>query len=60
MPFFNYPVNGDFLLSIVKIPLMLVSLVFKAIFAMGPYGNILCIAIIIGLFARNLMGPTKA
>jgi hypothetical protein len=35
-----------------------VSLV-KAIFAMGPIGNVLCIAIIIGLFARNLMGPTS-
>lgn len=60
MPFFNHPVNGDFLLSIVKIPLTLVSLVFKAIFVMGPIGNILCGAIIIGLFARNLMKPTKA
>ena len=60
MPFFDHPANGDFLLSILKFPLMLVSLVFKAIFAMGPIGNILCIAIIIALFARNLMGPTKA
>ena len=31
-----------------------------AIFAMGPIGNILCIAIIVALFARNLMGPTRA
>ncbi len=60
MPFFDYPVNGDFLLAILKLPLMLISLVFQAIFAMGPIGNILCIAIIIGLFARNLMGPSRA
>jgi len=60
MPFFSHPANGDFLLAIVKLPLMLVSLVFKAIYAMGPIGIILCIMIIIALFARNLMGPTKA
>ena len=60
MPVFSHPANGDFLLSIVKLPLALISLVFKAIFAMGPIGNVLCIAIIIALFARNLMGPTKA
>lgn len=60
MPFFSYPANGDFLLAIVKFPLMLISLIFSAIFAMGPIGNILCIAIIIGLFARNIMGPARA
>lgn len=57
MPFFDYPANADWLLPLVKIPLMLISLVFKAIFAMGPIGNILCIMVIIGLFARNIMGP---
>lgn len=60
MPFFSYPANGDFLLAIVKIPLTLVSLIFKAIYAMGPIGIILCIAVFIALFARNLMGPAKA
>jgi len=57
MPFFAYPANADWLLPLVKIPLMLISLVFQAIYAMGPIGNILCIAVIIGLFARNIMGP---
>jgi hypothetical protein len=60
MPFFAYPVNADWLLPIIKLPLMLISLVFKAIFAMGPIGNVVCIAVIIGLFARNLMGPSRA
>lgn len=59
MPFFSYPANGDFLLAIVKFPLMLISLVFQAIFAMGPIGNILVIAIVIALFSRNLMGPAR-
>jgi hypothetical protein len=35
-------------------------LVFKAIFAMGPIGNVLVLAIVIGLFARNIMGPARA
>lgn len=60
MPFFSHPANGDFLLPLVKLPLTLVSLVFKAIYAMGPIGIILCILVFIALFARNLMGPTKA
>ena len=59
MPFFDYPASADWLLAIIKFPLMLISLVFKAIFAMGPIGNIVCLLIIIGLFARNIMGPSK-
>lgn len=60
MPFFSHPANGDFLLPLVKIPLTLISLVFKLIYAMGPIGNILCIAIIIGLFSWNLLKPVKS
>ncbi len=60
MPFFNYPANADWLLPLIKLPLMLMSLIFKAIFAMGPIGNVLCAAIIIGLFAHNLMKPVRA
>ena len=59
MPFFDHPATADWLLPLIKLPLMLISLVFKAIFAMGPIGNIVCIAIIIALFARNIMGPAK-
>ncbi len=57
MPFFAYPVNADWLLPIISIPLTLISLVFKVIFAIGPIGHIAVIAIVIGLFARNIMGP---
>ena len=60
MPFFDFPAPADWLLPIIKLPLMLMSLVFKAIFVMGPIGNVLCAAIIIGLFARNLMKPVEA
>ncbi len=60
MPFFNYPANADWLLPLIKLPLTLISLIFKAIFVMGPIGNVLCAAIIIGLFARNLMKPVRA
>jgi hypothetical protein len=60
MPFFDHPANADWLLPIVKLPLTLISLVFKAIFAMGPIGNVLVLAIVIGLFARNIMGPARA
>ena len=57
MPFFDYPVNADWLLALVKLPLMLISLVFQVIFAIGPIGHIVVLAIVIALFARNLMGP---
>ena len=60
MPFFSYPVNGDFLLPIIKIPLMISSLVFSGMYAIGLLGTLACIAIIIALFARNLMGPVRA
>ena len=59
MPFFTHPVNADWLLPLIKIPLGFISLIFSAIHAMGPYGNIACIAIIIGLYARNIMAPAQ-
>ena len=59
MPFFTYPANADWLLPLVKIPLSFVSLVLSAIHAMGPYGNIACIAIIMALYARNIMSPAR-
>ena len=57
MPPFSAPIPGDWLLPIIKLPLMLISGIFWLIFAIGPIGNILVIAIIIALFSRNLMGP---
>lgn len=59
MPFFDYPANADWLLPIISIPLTLISLVFKVIFAIGPIGHIAVIAIVIGLFSRNIMGPAQ-
>ncbi len=59
MPFFTHPANADWLLTLVKIPLGFISLIFSAIHAMGPYGNIACIAIIMALFARNIMTPAR-
>jgi hypothetical protein len=60
MPFFDHPANADWLLPLIKIPLMLISLIFKAVFLVGPIGQIAFIAIVIGLFARNVMGPARA
>jgi len=60
MPFFDHVANADWLLPIIKLPLMLISLVFQVIYAIGPIGHIVFLAIVIGLLARNLMGPAKA
>ncbi len=57
MPFFDHPANADWVLPIVKIPLTVISLVFDFIRMIGPIGNVALIAIIIALFARNIMGP---
>ncbi|WP_373063191.1 hypothetical protein [Gemmatimonas sp.] len=57
MPFFSYPANADWLLPIVKFPLMLISAIFNLIIAIGPIGQIAVVAIIIALFAKNIMGP---
>lgn len=59
MPFFSHPANADFLLPIINIPLTLISLVFRGIEAVGPYGQIAIVAIFIGLFVRNIMGPAR-
>lgn len=60
MPFFSHPANADFLLPILKLPLMLISGIFDIIRMVGPFGDIAIIAIVIGLFARNIMGPARA
>lgn len=60
MPFFSHPANGDFLLPIVKLPLMLISGVFWVLHVIGPIGHILLAAVVIALFARNLAGPARA
>lgn len=57
MPFFDHPANANWLLPIVKIPLTVISLIFDFIRLIGPIGNVALIAIIIALFARNIMGP---
>ena len=60
MPFFSHPANADWLLPLVKLPLTLISLIFQGVIAVGPFGDIAIVAIVIALFSRNLMGPARA
>jgi len=60
MPFFDHPANADWLLPLIKIPLTLISMIFQGIFAIGPFGQIAVVAIVIALFSRNIMGPARA
>ena len=59
MPFFSYPANADWLLPIVKLVLTLISAIFSGIIAIGPIGQVALVAIIIALFAKNVMGPAR-
>ena len=59
MPFFSYPANADFLLPIIKLPLLLISVIFKVILAVGPIGQIAIIAAVIALYTKNIMGPAR-
>jgi hypothetical protein len=59
MPFFSYPAPADWLLPIIKFPLMLISAIFSGIIAIGPIGQVAVVAIIIALFAKNIMGPAR-
>jgi len=59
MPFFSHPANADFLLPLIKLPLLLISSIFQVILAIGPIGQIALIAIVIALFTRNVMGPAR-
>ena len=59
MPFFSHPANADWLLPLIKLPLTLISLIFQGVIAVGPFGDIAIVAIVIALFSRNLMGPAR-
>ena len=59
MPPFSAPFGADWLLPIISLPLMLASGIFWVIRVIGPIGHILVVAIILGLFARNIMGPAR-
>ncbi len=59
MPFFSHPAHADWLLPIIKLPLLLISGIFSVIRTVGPFGQIALIAIIVALFARNIMGPAR-
>ena len=59
MPFFSHPANADWLLPIVKLPLTLISAIFSGIIAFGPIGQVALVAIIIALYAKNIMGPAR-
>lgn len=60
MPFFDHPANADWLLPVLNVPLGLISAIFGFIRLIGPIGQIILVAIIIALFARNIMGPARA
>ena len=60
MPFFDHPANADWLLPVLNVPLGLISAIFAFIRLIGPIGQIILVAIIIALFARNIMGPARA
>jgi len=59
MPFFSHPANADWLLPIVKFPLIFISAIFNTIIAIGPIGQVAVVAIIIAIFAKNVMGPAR-
>jgi hypothetical protein len=59
MPFFSHPANADWLLPIIKLPLMLISAIFSGILAIGPIGQVALVAIIIAIYAKNIMGPAR-
>ncbi len=59
MPFFSHPANADWLLPVIKIPLMLISGIFSFITAIGPFGQIALVAVVVAVFVRNLMGPVR-
>ncbi|MBU6365685.1 MAG: hypothetical protein KJT01_05690 [Gemmatimonadetes bacterium] len=59
MPFFDHPANADWLLPLVKLPLLLISTIFKVVLAVGPIGQVAIIAIAIALYTRNIMGPAR-
>jgi len=59
MPFFDYPANADWLLPLVKLPLMLISAIFKVVLAVGPIGQVAIVAIAIAVYTRNIMGPAR-
>lgn len=59
MPFFSHPANADWLLPIIKLPLTLISAIFGLIRVIGPIGQVALVAIIIALYAKNIMGPAR-
>jgi hypothetical protein len=59
MPFFDHPANADWLLPILKLPLLLISGIFDLILAIGPIGQIALIVIVIALYSKNIMGPAR-
>jgi hypothetical protein len=60
MPPFSDPFPADWMLPIIKLPLLLISGIFWVIRTIGPIGDILLVIIVLALFARNLMRPPYA
>lgn len=59
MPFFTHPANADWLLPLIKLPLLLISAIFWVILNIGIPGTFVVVALVIALFARNVMGPAR-
>ncbi len=58
MPFLDYPVDPSFLLAFANFVLRVMSLVFAAIVAIGPIGQVALVVIVVGLFSWNIFtGP---
>lgn len=60
MPFFDYPVAPDFLLTLAGLVLRVISLVFGFIAAIGPIGILVLVLIPVGLFMRDIHAGPKA
>jgi hypothetical protein len=60
MPFFSYPVDPNWLLTLVSGVLTVSSAFFRFLQAIHVVGSLALAAIVVGLFARNLMGPSRA
>ena len=59
MPFFDYPVNPDWLYTLVTAVLSVSSALFRFLQFIQVPGSLVLFVIVLALFARNLMGPAR-
>ncbi len=60
MPFFDYAVTPDFLLTFAGLVLRVISLVFSFIVAIGPIGMVVLVLIPVALFCREIYAGPQA